>query len=90
MLTYGNAGMKNKWRDFLEKLPYKKTFLHKDEEWKAGIEAPDKLPAILLKDKKEDIVELVSAQELSRIQSLNELILYLQKRLEDYAENQSN
>lgn len=81
MLTYGNAGMTKEWRTFLESLPFKKTFLHKDEVQNVGIESPEKLPAILLKDKAGKITQLVSAQELNQLQSMKELIQLLLKQL---------
>ncbi|MDZ4845100.1 MAG: hypothetical protein SH857_06070 [Chitinophagales bacterium] len=30
-LTYGNLGMKKRWRDFISDLPVKSIFLHNDE-----------------------------------------------------------
>ena len=87
MLTYGNTGMKKEWKTFLESLPYKKTFLHKDEAQKTSVEIPKELPAILLKDEQGEIQQLVSATELNQLQSLKELMLFLQKRLKSHAEN---
>ena len=89
-ITHGIFGMKQRWKTFLDSLPYKKTFLHKDEVQKTSIVLPKELPAILLKDRHGEIKQLVSSANLIGFQSMNELIQIIHEKLKDYAKNQSN
>ncbi|MBA3899034.1 MAG: hypothetical protein H0X62_02315 [Bacteroidetes bacterium] len=49
LLTYGATSMKEEWKKFLDTLPAKKTFLHKDEVEKIPEFKNIPLPAVLLK-----------------------------------------
>lgn len=84
-ITYGSFAMKHQWKHFLEIIPHKKIFLYKNEAQKLGVVLPKELPSILLKNNKKEIKELVSAADMIQFQSVNELILLLQKRITDYA-----
>ncbi|MBA3901541.1 MAG: hypothetical protein H0X62_15285 [Bacteroidetes bacterium] len=48
-LTFGAFSMKDEWEEFLEELPVKKTFLHKDEIPDKPLYKNLKLPVVLLK-----------------------------------------
>lgn len=73
-ITYGNTGMKRKWKDFTKSLPHEVTFLHRDEFLK---QYPDKskmqLPALLLKSESE-LEVLISAGEMNAFADLDQLI----------------
>lgn len=81
LITYGNIGMKNEWKDFLVTIPQSKTFLHKNEFRK---EYPEfdytKLPAIFINDGKM-VKEFVSAEEINRQSTVSELKILLRRKL---------
>ena len=71
-LTYGNVTMKQEWKNFLENLRAEKTFLHKDEFENQYKQLFD-LPAIFQLNENGPVV-LVSSDEISRCNSLGELM----------------
>lgn len=72
-LTYGAAGMKNEWKQFLDSLPLKAQFLHKDEFLK---EYPGKenitFPVAFIKEN-DTLVNLITTEEINQQQSLDDL-----------------
>ena len=82
MVTYGAVSMKKSWRSFLDSLPNKKTFLHKDEFRKVYSQYRKiKLPAIFTVSK-DGLTILVSAQGLSEVGNTEELQKLLARKLE--------
>ncbi len=81
MVTYGAIRMKNPWKEYLNSLPYKKSFLHRDE-FKTSYPAVDiSLPAILLTNKANLPEILVSSEEINNIKSVQELIMIVEEKL---------
>src|SRR3989344_8691390 len=65
VLTYGNLGMKNKWKDFIKSLNVGVKFLHKDEFVKK-YDFKTTYP-IILKEDKGKLSVLVSTTELNEV-----------------------
>jgi mannose-6-phosphate isomerase len=80
-ITYSAVAMKQEWKDYVESLPLKVDFKHRDEFIK---EYPTlrktELPAIF-KINREDLTLLISAEELNRQTSVQELMKYLDDKL---------
>jgi len=74
-LTYGNLGMKKRWKDFVESLKDEVVFLHKDELIKQHPSlASTALPTILCqKDKDKTPSVCVSEKQINAAKSLDEL-----------------
>lgn len=80
-LTYGNFFIKKDWKDFIENLRIEKLFYHKDQFYQkypdfAGLT----LPAVLV-FRNGTISEIIGAEELNRLNSLNDLKNLLLQRL---------
>ena len=83
-LTYGNAGMKKEWQTFLETLPYKKQFQHRDEFLRIHPEFTDiPLPAIFVLTEKTPYIVL-NEITIEKANSLSQLQDVLMKGLEKY------
>ncbi|PIQ78405.1 MAG: hypothetical protein COV79_05305 [Parcubacteria group bacterium CG11_big_fil_rev_8_21_14_0_20_41_14] len=83
-LTYGNAGMKKEWQIFLETLPYKKEFQHRDEFLRIHPEFADTpLPAIFFLSGK-NLYILLEGSVIEKASSLDQLQDMLTKGLEKY------
>jgi len=73
IVTYGLMFKKQSWRTFLDTLPNKNIFLHRDEFLKQYPEYRSlKLPVILT-DSGEKLETLVSAEEIHTVEDLEEL-----------------
>ena len=83
-LTYGNMSIKKRWATYLDTLPYKKTFLHKDEANEIETALLGELPVILIKTQKQEVETLMNARELNQSPTLDDLIDTVGKRLEKY------
>lgn len=77
-LTYGNLGLRNKWKDFIKSLNVESEFLHKDE-FEKEYDYRTNYPAVLKKDDK--ISLLISTEQLKKIRSLKELISVVKNKL---------
>lgn len=86
-LTYGNIGMNKQWALFLKTLPYRKTFLHKDEATTIDAIYLANLPVILFKNKKGIIQVLMTSKELDQLTALEDLIETLKFQLDTHVEN---
>jgi hypothetical protein len=77
-ITYGRLGMKSEWKEFIKKLPYAVTFLHRDELRKQYPElAGVQLPAIF-QTQHGQITECISAAEIraqKTVEDLQNLVL---------------
>ncbi len=80
-LTYSGISQKNEWKAFINTLPLKAEFLHKDEFRKKYPKyAMTFYPAVF---KKEDDVlsEFISADEINKQKSLQDLENFVQKKI---------
>ena len=80
-ITYGPLSMKEEWAQFLETLPQKKVFLHKDELVGEYVElSRSDLPAIFLRHNNHFSL-FVSKDELNALKSIMELKVILRSTL---------
>lgn len=78
-ITFGTFTMKTEWKQFLDSLPLKKEFLHKDEFAKKHALPINDFPAIFMGNEN-DLALLVSMEELNEVHTLKALQqLVLQK-----------
>ncbi|MCH7883320.1 hypothetical protein IIA95_02815 [Patescibacteria group bacterium] len=81
MVTYGPVFQKQSWREFLDTLPNKKIFLHRDEFLKQYPEYRNvKLPAILTGSEGK-LETFVSAEEINKIEDLEGLKKLITEKL---------
>jgi hypothetical protein len=80
-LTYDVAWMRPRWRRFVDSLGLEVEFLHRDEfNEKYGREKPD-LPCALI-DRGGELEVLISSTEMNAMETLDELMDTVEKRLE--------
>ena len=80
-LTYGNLGMKQEWKEFIQKLPYKISFLHRDELLiKYPKLATLRYPAVF-EITKDNIKQTISAQEINEQKTIQELEKLIHRKL---------
>ncbi|HUI40499.1 MAG TPA: hypothetical protein VL523_00875 [Terriglobia bacterium] len=73
-ITYGVFAEKQEWRRFAESLPYRATFLHKDEfQGRYPALAATPLPAIFLNGHAGSAKLVASAEEINRARSVDDL-----------------
>ncbi|MCH7730859.1 hypothetical protein IID21_05115 [Patescibacteria group bacterium] len=72
-ITYGNLGMKKEWKKFVEKLPYKAIFLHRDEFFSQYPKLKDKTLPAVFQLKNGALSELVTAREINQQKTIEEL-----------------
>lgn len=83
MITYGPISMKDEWKKFLETLPFKKEFLHRDEFRDQFPELIDAgLPSIFVFQDNE-VKLFISADEINSQKNIEELKKLVQRRLDD-------
>lgn len=85
-ITYGNFGMRQEWKEFLETLEMPMQFLHRDEfHDRYGLhELP--LPAILAQEG-EQLRVLVSAEEIGQCADMEDLKVLLKEKLQQGERN---
>lgn len=77
-VTYRALKMQNAWKEYLEKLPQRKTFLHRDEFITKYPNHKEVLPAILIKNNPDDIPEaLFTASEINTTKTVQDLIVMM-------------
>jgi hypothetical protein len=82
-LTYGNLGMKKKWKEFVTNLPFQPVFYHKDQFTNLYPQYEDhELPAIFIEDGLA-LKEIITAQELRSQEDLNSLINFVSRKIKD-------
>lgn len=83
MVTYGSVKMKSPWKDYLETIPNKKYFLHRDEFLKKFPEySTIPLPVIFVQnDSNLDV--LVSAEEINSTKNLPSMKKLLQDKIQN-------
>ncbi|MBT4352181.1 hypothetical protein HOD20_06640 [archaeon] len=81
-ITYGNLGMKKKWKKYITSLPIKTEFLHKNEfNKKYGIN--EELPAIFL-ESNDKIKLIISADEINTCKNIEDFIHLIKEKNEKY------
>lgn len=81
-LTYGNFTVKQEWKSYIDALPLKAVFLHKDEFAKQhGLQIP--LPVILIQND-EQLITIMSKDEIDACTSLPQLKEKLSFKLAQY------
>ena len=80
-ITYGAVSMRPEWRAYLKSLPYPTRFLHRGEFARAYPGITVQLPAILLDVGSGQLEIILSAEELDRIGTVDELTGRLQAAL---------
>ena len=76
-VTHGNIRMHREWAEFIQELPYKVSFQYKDQ-W----DNYHDFPVVLLK-KGEEIITVLSPEELNQAELLEELIDLVKEKLKD-------
>ena len=82
-ITYDNLGKKNEWSAFLKELKIKASFLYKDHIVNDIDLKDSSLPCAYLRVNN-NIKLIISSVEMNSFKDLNELILCLRKKLEEY------
>lgn len=80
MLTHGDFGMKNQWREFLEGLPLAVEFLYKDQLAQNESLARIACPAIIHEIDSQRTL-LVDAEAINACSELQELIQLIRRRI---------
>lgn len=81
-LTYGAVAMHGAWRRYLDGLPIRRVFHHRDDFASAYPGHGIALPAIVLRDGAGQLQVLVPAEELDAMPDLGALIAALQAKLD--------
>ena len=72
-ITYGNLGMKKEWKVFIEQLPYKAIFLHRDEFFSQYPKLKDETLPAVFQLKNGTLSELVTSKEINQRKTIEEL-----------------
>ena len=78
--------MKREWKQFVKKLDYQTTFIHRDTFYEQH-NSKDSPPAIFIK-RENEIIQLISKDEIDSCNSLDELIYLVNKKIEEYESKQ--
>ena len=81
-ITYGTFKIEARWSDYIQSLPFKSTFIYKDELSNKNMGNVN-LPTIFFRNNTE-LVELISASEINNLTDFHKLIEILDIRLEEY------
>ena len=81
-ITYGTFKMEKRWSDYIQSLPFKSTFIYKDELSNKNMDNVN-LPAIFFRINAE-LVELISASEINNLRDFHTLIEILDIRLKEH------
>lgn len=79
-ITHGIAGPKKSWSAFIDQLPVEVEFLYKDK-WLAAKNPVFNFPVILVKNNSA-LAVLISAEEIKKIKTPEELIARINKSLD--------
>jgi hypothetical protein len=79
-VTYGAAGMKEKWREFVDALPLRVEFLHRDTMARRYPEIPAEFPAAFLR-RGSYLTLFLSAEEINACGDLDALIALVEEKL---------
>ena len=81
MITYGPLKMKKEWKVFLDSIPHKKKFLHRDEFQKQFPEHKDTRLPVILKQEPGTSVVLVTSSEINTTNTIKGLKELLKSKL---------
>ena len=81
-ITYGAVSMKQEWKKFIDNLPLKSEFLHRDEFFKKYKIKNTKLPKVFIK-KKEKVEVLISSNEIDKCKNLEDLKNLVENKLKN-------
>ncbi len=84
-LTYDNFSVKQEWKSFIETLPVKAAFLHKDE-FEKRYQLKTDLPAVFI-SKNGALTVMINRQEIDSCQSLKELKNSVAQKLEQHVQH---
>jgi hypothetical protein len=79
-ISFGLGGMKKDWKTYIEDLPLPVEFLHRDEFNEQYPQLQKEFPSAWLKQN-ENMELLISAKEMNKPKSLNELIKLTNEKL---------
>jgi len=82
MITYGPFGMKKDWKNFVHSLPYKVSFLHRDEFAKEYPSIKIHPPSLIITQKR--FTELMQKSDFEKIHSIDELKQKVDEIIKDY------
>ena len=80
-ITYGSLKMKPEWKQFVEGLPLKIRFLHKDEFEKSYKDFKTAYPAAL-REREGNLEEFISMNEMNGFHDLDQLIQAVKEKLQ--------
>jgi len=83
VLIFSPIGMKKGWKRFINDLPVPSRFLYRDEFQQEYGKPNLAVPALYIQEGK-NILELISADEMNHIASLDILISSVSKKLQEY------
>ena len=84
-LTYGNFSMKQEWKSFVESLPIKTVFLHKDE-FEKQYKIQTALPAVYVATNA-TIKEMITKHEIDSCKNLEQLKNLVTQKLEEHVQH---
>jgi hypothetical protein len=84
-LTYGNFSMKQEWKSFIEGLPVRTVFLHKDE-FEKQYNIHTSLPAIFIVSGG-NVKEIMTQRQIDSCRTLEELKTVVANELEKYVQH---
>ena len=79
-VTFGNFGMKNEWKIFVDSLEYSVEFLHRNEFTQQYSLKNERFPAVFIKHG-ETITKIISNIEINKCKTLDDLIVLVKKKI---------
>lgn len=80
-LTYSGISVKGSWKDFINSLPIKSEFLHKDEFIKRYPQLTETTLPVVFRMEGDNLSVFVSTEEINKQNSLEELEDLIRKKL---------
>ena len=80
-LTYGTFTMKQEWAKYIKSLPFEVEFIYKDEWERRAFQA--KYPLVALQEGEKEAEVLLTAAQLNKLKSLQELKRAIQAALQE-------
>lgn len=81
LVTYGAIKMQNPWKEYLDTIPYKKTFLHRNELRERYPDLLVDLPVILENTGATEPKVFLSAAEINSAKNIQDLIVKLTEKM---------
>ncbi len=81
-LTYGNLGMKDEWKEFIENLDIPVEFLHRDEFISKYPEKKHEFPCAHIQ-RGSELIPLLTKEEINQLKTLDELIASVKEKLKE-------